>query len=201
LTDGVTHAVAAPLLNRLSPMSAISRLDRGFSLVELMLVIAIAGTLAVMAVPVMTDLTESSKLSAATREVERELQSARLKSVSTNRSLRVRFNCPSEGFFRTVEVLGTSEDGSTARCQLSGYPYPAADTNLLTQPNYDGPLQVLPHGATIAGATLEFRPDGTVYQVMAGSPEVISSAVMVTITRKEQTKVVTVNGAGRIQLR
>lgn len=192
--------MAAPLLNRMATMSAISRLDRGFSLIELMLVIAIAGTLAVVAVPVMTDLTESSKLSAATREVERELQGARLKAVSSNRSLRVRFNCPSEGHFRTVEVLGTSEDSSTARCQLSGYPYPSADTNLMTRPNYDGPLQLLPHGATIAGATLEFRPDGTVYQVLAGSPEVISSAAMVKITRKEQTKVVTVNGAGRIQL-
>jgi len=70
----------------------------------------------------------------------------------------------------------------------------------MTRPNYDGPLQILPHGATVTGDTLEFRPDGTVYQVMAGAPQVISSAVTVTVTRKYKTKTVTVNGAGRIQL-
>jgi prepilin-type N-terminal cleavage/methylation domain-containing protein len=200
LNGAATKSLAAPLLNCLSTMFQMSRLDRGFSVLELMMVVAVAGTLAVVAIPVMTDLAENSKLSAATREVERELQSARLKSVSTNRLLRVRFNCPSEGYFRTVEVLGTSDDSSSARCQLSGYPYPAPDTNLMTQPNYDGPLRILPHDATVTSATFEFRPDGTVYQVVAVSPEVISSAVTVTVTRREKTKAMTVNGAGRIQL-
>lgn len=193
-------SLAAPLLNCLSTMFQISRLDRGFSVLELMMVVAVAGTLAVVAVPLMTDLTENSKLSAATREVERELQSARLKSVSTNRSLRVRLNCPSVGYFRTVEVLGTSDDSSTARCQLSGFPYPAPDTNLMTRPNYDGPLQMLPHGATMTGDTLEFRPDGTVYLVMAGAPQAISSEATVAVTRNYKTKTVTINGAGRIRL-
>lgn len=200
MTGVATTPVAAPLLNCLSAMSPISRLDRGFSVLELMMVVAVAGTLAVVAVPLMTDLTENSKLSAATREVERELQSARLKSVSTNRALRVRFNCPADGYFRTVEVLGTSEDTSTARCQTSAYPYPAADTNLITAPNYDGPLRILPHDATVSGPTFEFRPDGTVYQVMAGTPEVISSYATVTVTRKDKTKAMTINGTGRIQL-
>lgn len=181
-------------------MFAVSRSERGFSLIELMMVVALAGTLMVVAVPVLTDLSENSKLGTATREVERELQSARLKAVSTNRSLRVRLNCPAAGYFRTVEVLGTSADATTARCLLTGYPYPAADTNQMTRPNHDGPLRILPHGATVTGSTLEFRPDGTVLEVVSGAAQLISTAVTTTVTRKDQSRVVTINGAGRIQL-
>jgi prepilin-type N-terminal cleavage/methylation domain-containing protein len=181
-------------------MSATFRSARGFSLIEVMLVIAIAGTLMAVAVPVMTDLSESSKLGAAAREIERELQGARMRAVSTNSTLRVRLNCPGEGYFRTVEVLGTSSDTATDRCLLTDYPYPATDTNLMTRPNYDGPLRMLPHGATVTGVMLEFRPDGTVYEVVAGAPQTIVSAVSMTVTRYEKTRTVTINGAGRIQL-
>jgi prepilin-type N-terminal cleavage/methylation domain-containing protein len=181
-------------------MVAIQRSEHGFSLIELMMVVAVAGSLMVVAVPVMTDLSESSKLGAATREVERELQSARLKAVSVNRSLRVRLNCPTTGYFRTVEVLGTSADTTTARCLLTGYPYPAADTSLMTRPNYDGPLRILSHGATVTGSTLEFRPDGTVQEIVSGAAQMIATAVTTTVTRNNKSKVVTINGAGRIQL-
>ena len=56
--------------------------ERGFSVVELMLTVAFAATLLTIAVPVMTDVSDSSKLSGAAREIEREFQAARLKSVS-----------------------------------------------------------------------------------------------------------------------
>jgi hypothetical protein len=52
----------------------------------------------------------------------------------------------------------------------------------------------------VTSGTLEFRPDGTVYQVVAGTSEAISSAVTVTVMRREKAKAMTVNGAGRIQL-
>ena len=62
-------------------MLAILRSERGFSLLELMMVIAVAGTLMVVAVPVLTDLSESSKLGTAVRELEREYQGARMSAV------------------------------------------------------------------------------------------------------------------------
>ena len=46
--------------------------QRGFSLIELMLVVAAAGTIMAIALPVMTDLTASVKLNDAARLVERE---------------------------------------------------------------------------------------------------------------------------------
>ena len=110
-------------------MRSPRRAERGFSLVELMLTIAFAATVLTIAVPVMTDVSDSSKLNGAAREIEREFQSARLKSVSTNRLLRVRLNCPGTGMYRTVEyVASAAVDAATNRCSDSAYPFPPADT-------------------------------------------------------------------------
>ena len=173
--------------------------ERGFSLNELMLTVAIAGTLMVIAVPVLSDVGDSTKLGAATREIERELQSARLKAVSVNRILRVRLNCPAAGYFRTVELLNSGADSATNRCLLSAYPFPA-DNDLMTRPNYDGPVRTLPSGATVAGDVLEFRPDGTAVRVVSNVVEPITTPVAVTVTRNGKSKAITINGAGKIQL-
>lgn len=173
--------------------------QRGFSLPELMLTVATAATIMALSVPVLLDVSESTKLNGATREVERELQSARLKSVSTNRSLRVRFNCPESGYYRTVEVLGTTADGSTGRCSLSAYPV-SPDNDVMTRPNYDGPVRILPNGATVTTEVIEFRPDGTARQVVANVPVTIATPLTLTVTRNQKSKTVTVNGAGKIEL-
>jgi prepilin-type N-terminal cleavage/methylation domain-containing protein len=173
---------------------------RGFSLTELMIVVAFGTTLMAISVPIVTDISQTTKLNEAVRSVERELQSARLRAVNVNRPLRVRLNCPATGYFRTVELIGTGSDDASNRCLLSAYPYPAADTDLMTKPNYDGPIRTLPVGATVTSADLEFEPDGTVYSVVSGTPQSIASAVTITVTRSGKSKLVTVNAAGKIQL-
>jgi prepilin-type N-terminal cleavage/methylation domain-containing protein len=55
-----------------------SRNDRGFSLTELVFVVAMLGTLIAVGLPVMQDMTASIKLNESARLVERELQDARL---------------------------------------------------------------------------------------------------------------------------
>jgi prepilin-type N-terminal cleavage/methylation domain-containing protein len=181
-------------------MAAFRTSERGFSLNELMLVIAVSGTMMAIAVPVMTDLGESTKLSSAARELERELQSARLKAVTSNQVLRVRLNCPAAGYYRTVEYLNGPEDSQTNRCLLGAYPFPAGDTDLMTRPNYDGPLRMLPHGATVTGDVLEFHPDGTAFRLVSNVATAITSPVTITVTRKGKSKAMTINGAGKIQL-
>jgi prepilin-type N-terminal cleavage/methylation domain-containing protein len=175
--------------------------ERGFSLTELMMVIALAGTLAAISVPILTNVTDSTKLNTAAREVERELQTARLKAVTVNRDLRVRTNCPATGFFRTVEVIGDSgTDDASDRCLESAYPFPARDSDLMTRPNFDGPVHPLLNGATVTSANIEFRPDGTAYSVVSGTPQTIAEPVTITITRNGTTRTVTVNGAGKVQI-
>jgi type II secretory pathway pseudopilin PulG len=173
---------------------------RGFSLTELMIVVAFATTLMAISLPIVSDISKTAKLNDAVRTVERELQAARMRAVNVNRSLRVRLNCPATGYLRTVEVIGTADDSSTNRCLLSAYPYPAGDTDLMTRPNYDGPMRTLPPGATVTSAVFEFEPDGTVFKVVAGTPENIATSETITVTRGEKYKSVTVNGAGKIQL-
>jgi prepilin-type N-terminal cleavage/methylation domain-containing protein len=174
--------------------------NRGFSLVELMLTVAIFGTLAAMAVPVMKDVTANLKLNEASRVVERELQAARLKAVSSNRELRVWTNCPGAGYVRTVEVLGTAADTASNRCLESAYPYPAPDTDLMTRPNFDGPVRALPNGATVGSSIIQFGPDGTAMNVVSGAAVTIVTPVTFTITRDGKSRLVTVNGVGKVQL-
>jgi prepilin-type N-terminal cleavage/methylation domain-containing protein len=178
-----------------------SRNDRGFTVAEMLLVVAAISTIAVMALPVMKDMTASIKLNQATRLVEREMQDARLAAVKSNRVIRVRLNCPANGYIRSVEVLGTGADNATNRCATTTYPFPPPDNDIMTRPNFDGPVRVLPDGAAVSSKVLQFSPDGTAMEVVAGVPTSIAGApVSVTITRDSKSRTVTVNNAGKIQL-
>lgn len=173
---------------------------RGFSLLEMLLTMAVMVTLAAMALPVYNDLAEVSRLNSEARLIEREFQSARLKAVSTNRSLRVRMNCPATGMLRTVEVLGTSADGPLGRCMISVYPYPAPDQNPFTRPNHDGPIRRLGLETTVSDGAIEFRADGTAWDASTGTALQIGATKDFTVTRRTRTRRVTVNAMGRVLL-
>ena len=187
--------------------------DHGFNLVELMGVVMVFAIIAAAAVPMMKDATEGIRLGQSAREVERELQTARLRAVTANRAIRVRFNCPTAGQYRMVELIGTptnnaAADAAANRCQESSYP-PAPDNNPLTVPNHDGPLRQI-HSSVSFGATqpLEFWPDGTVHSDPSGAsppkgsswPVVASAGTAITLTKGSSIKTITVNGLGKIQL-
>jgi prepilin-type N-terminal cleavage/methylation domain-containing protein len=175
--------------------------QRGFTLPELVLTIALAVTVLGISAPVMRDVTDTSRLNAAARELERELQDARLKAVSSNRILRLRINCPATGYYRTVEFLGSAaQDSAANRCSQTVYPYPAPDHDLMTRPNHDGPLRVITPGTTVDTLVLQFHPDGTAQTVSAGVAQRITNPVTVTVRRGRRTRAVTINGAGKIQL-
>jgi prepilin-type N-terminal cleavage/methylation domain-containing protein len=182
-------------------MTTRLRLDRGFTLTEMMLTVAVFATIAAMGVPVLRDLTADIKVNEAARMVERELQDARLRAVSVNRILRVRLNCPQAGQFRTVEYVNASTvDTATNRCDPTTYPYPAADNDVLTRPNYDGPVRIMPTPATVGSEIIEFHPDGTAKNVVSNVASTMTSPVTITVTRYGRYRMVTVNGAGKVQL-
>ncbi len=173
---------------------------RGFTLIELLLVVALLGTMAAVGLPIMTEMTASIKLSSASRMVERELQDARIKAVTSNRALRVRLNCPAAGYIRMVEVVGNATDTASNRCLSSAYPFPAADNDVMTRPNFDGPVRTLPDGAMVTSAVIQFQPDGAASQVVNNVVQAITTPVTVTITREGKSKTVTINAIGKIQL-
>src|SRR5258705_544391 len=89
------------------PFARLAGSARGFTLVDTMLTVAIVGTVAAIAVPSMNNVMDAQRLGIAAQAVQREMQLARLNSVATNRPIRVRFNCPSTGYYRRVELLGS----------------------------------------------------------------------------------------------
>src|ERR671918_360200 len=64
--------VATSLLKHIREMNTSMRSDRGFSINELMLTVAVAATLMAIAVPILTDVGEGARFNASVRMVERE---------------------------------------------------------------------------------------------------------------------------------
>jgi prepilin-type N-terminal cleavage/methylation domain-containing protein len=184
--------------------------DFGFSLVEILITVALIGIIAGIALPLLGNVGESIKLGEATREVERELQTARMTAVSANQPMRVRFDCPVAGAYRMVELVGTPSlpagaDAAANRCDLGNYPYPGdADRNPLTRPNHDGPLRYLDPKVTFtASTTIEFWPDGTAHTNTGGTnpwPGIVGAGTVITLRKGTITKNIQVNGVGKVQI-
>jgi type II secretory pathway pseudopilin PulG len=181
----------------------------GFTLIDMVVVVMLVAILSGMAMATFQDVTESMRLSQGAREVERELQTARLLAVTSNRPIRVRFNCPTADKYRMVELIGSTyvpvaADSADNRCQENVYPFPAADRNPMTLPNLDGPLRTLPRDVSFgATKTLEFWPNGTVHHDTGAAgvwPELPTTGTSITIVKGSTVKTITVNGLGKIQL-
>ena len=180
----------------------------GFTLVELLAVVSVFAIMSAIAMPQLGRAIDLYRLGIAIREVERELQTARVNAVTANRPVRVLFNCPAAGQFRRVEVLGEpgvpdARDDDLGRCSEETFPYPAADLDPLTRPNLDGPLHRLPVGVTMGGVGgIEFRPNGTALSDAPGGAlaflEIPVSGAAATVTKDTRSRQVLVNGMGRV---
>ena len=208
------------LAPRLTGIGVHVRDARGFSLIELMLVVAGIAVVGAIAIPTITNGLPEMKVGMSSRAVERQLQMARLKAVSTNRPMRVRFNCPAAGQFRMVELIGTPSVPNAAdadavaatRCSLASYPHPDQATGVFDIPNYDGPvMQLETQVQFVAVQTIEFWPNGTAHVDAGGGnpwPEIPSNdPVEITLRRSDGTaaaqaaslRTIEVNGLGRIR--
>ena len=147
------------------------RASIGFSFVDVVVVMALIGILSAIALPQVASIGDAIALGEAQRMVQSELQRARFKAVTTNRVMRVRFNCPLNGQFRMIELVGTSSapvavDLAANRCSGTDYPFPGADNNPVTLPNQDGPIRQVDSRVSFAAMqTIEFRPSGTAWSV------------------------------------
>ena len=78
----------------------------GFTLVEFLMVVAVAGMLSAVSVPAVSEAMQRYRLDTASRAIMAEMRGARFAAVAKNLTVRVLFNCP------------VHENGSTPpRCQ------------------------------------------------------------------------------------
>lgn len=178
------------------------RQTKGFTLVELVLVIGILATVVGIAIPVTLGVNEGLRVGNATREVERELQGARIKAVSANRPMRVLFGCPVAGSYRMVEVMGTAIDTAGDRCNPTTYPFPSPRDGDPATPAHDGAVRTLLPDVTAAIGVrgLQFMPDGRAFVVTAASSTQFMTAggTSLTFTKGSHSRTINVNGLGRI---
>ena len=184
--------------------------EAGFSIVDLVVVVAIIAVISGIAIPQMLGAIDRMRLGQSAREVERELQQAKQRAVGKGSVLRVHFDCPTAREYRSVELIGTAsapvaaDTAVIARCSKTTYPFPPSDTNPLTRPNLDGPPRWFDPSVTFGAVqSIEFWPDGTAHYNNAGAnpwPMIPTAGTSLTMTKSGKTATITVNGLGKIQL-
>jgi len=127
--------------------------------------------------------------------------------VAVNQRLRVRFDCPSPGLYRTLQVMGTATcRHGRQSLHEAAYPWP---------PPQDAPRHARPRrpvrfccrrdafgpcsGGTLTA--LEFAPDGQVREVSGGTVKTSRGhRINLTLTRNSHSATVNVNALGRIRI-
>ena len=94
------------------------RSNRGYTLIELMVVLALAGILAAIAIPVYIQSSARNSVWTASELIGSQLRQARLKAISRNRRFQVRFDCPAVGQFRVLAV-DDATIGDPDRCSAT----------------------------------------------------------------------------------
>lgn len=167
-----------------------------------MMTTLLASTMFAIALPSGKAALDSLELANGSREVERELQTARMRAVSANRPMRLKLNCPNDGQYRLVEVTGlASTDDAAGRCDEALYGYPGPRDNERATPEHDGPLRRLDSSIeTLRGPELQFSPDGTTRLVVNRSVQTMTRDAVVALERHGARQEITVNALGRVTL-
>ncbi|MGE0864557.1 MAG: Tfp pilus assembly protein FimT/FimU [Vicinamibacterales bacterium] len=93
------------------------RTDRGYTLIEVLIVVALIGIVTAIAVPVFTESNARSRLWTGSEQIGATIRQARLQAISTNTRHRVVFDCPSAGAIRNLVMTGDPAiDDAVNRC-------------------------------------------------------------------------------------
>ena len=143
----------------------------GFSLIELVIVVALIAVLAGLSVPAIEAGMQRYSLISASQQVVSTIRSARHQAIGRNATLRVRFDYPAAGQYQVLD---------------------AADAAV-------GDVQYLPEGASFGAVSgdLQINTSGRVTD-LAGNP---AAATIVVSNDDGQSRTITVSASGRVQLR
>jgi prepilin-type N-terminal cleavage/methylation domain-containing protein len=112
--------------------------ERGFSITELMIVIAIIGVLTAVASPSISRTLANIRMRSSVKEIAFELQLARLKAITQNTTVTVCFYGPSPDFPKYSNGFFSTYSGTPASdwCPPSGPPSSAPSSDSLTSSEF-----------------------------------------------------------------
>jgi len=130
---------------------------KGFTLLELLLVMVLLGILGSLASLQVAPLLSRARLARGARQVATDLQAAKIKAIAQNRSFRVTFRPDARAY-----VVDRDEDGDWQRHALDSHSAePAADALIALPPsvsitavNSGGDVIFVPRGYADAGITI-----------------------------------------------
>lgn len=124
------------------------RSERGFTLLEALVVIGIIGVLGAAALPVMFDSNNRNAVWTASEQIGSQVRQARLMAITKNTSFQVRFNCPAARQYRLLVVDANINDAD--RCtQYRQLPGGTRDSGVYTLPanvTYGNPASLQVNG-------------------------------------------------------
>ena len=147
----------------------------GFTLLELLLIIAIIGTMSGVAIPVVSGAIDEARTAMAARYVEGLVMDARIHAVKRSARIALRFE-PIDGDYAITEYLDTNGNGirtteiaagvdeAIGRRQLVREQFPGVGFGLLANvPDVDGARSASPSDGVRVGTSrlLSMGPDGT----------------------------------------
>jgi Tfp pilus assembly protein FimT len=178
----------------------------GLSLIEAMIVATLIGLAAAITATSVAAGMRRYTIISASQQVASTIRAARFQAVGKNRTLRVRFNCPSASQYRVVEFVNDAGiDAAADRCSAVAYPFPAGDADPNTMPNVDGAVQYLPNGVQFGDNVddLQIDTSGRITPLV-GCPvcaaDVAPATIVVSNGDDEHDRTIIVSASGQVHL-
>jgi prepilin-type N-terminal cleavage/methylation domain-containing protein len=175
--------------------------QRGFSLIELMAALGVVATMLAFVIPSLTVASRNYKLKAFAKEIEGQLQNARITAINRNKSTSLVFSLDNSWYYLDANGNGTADSGE------STYWVPTGGYTL----NITAPSTAL--SSTVLGTTsnptalpnrgVSFSPRGSINQVNSSqvglSTKLSAPGVIYLKDSSNNYGAVTITSAGRIK--